>query len=539
MSFYPLLRLDDIYALPNERRITTREDHIEPATSKANPGYPFRNYSCNYGQPGSFRAPFTGYQPSGSQPSDWGDRLTYVEDAKIGYFGKRQYLTCPDGKSRLKAHNFIHVSNEFHSFGHGRYLSPFDLEEGSCASSVLPYLFSLKAKSSLEPNTMVFDLGKALSTRVSSYNTSRILTERILDLETDAFYSAMDKTQIADVGSTLVEIKELGSLFSHSYDVLKTLANVANNANLGTVRGVVSILDAAASFWLNYSYGLKPVFGLAQDLANRMNRRVEEKLGLSTGTIRSHQDCKLWTTLATFNSEVRHGQYSWSGDGEDSTRPSCSTSCTWISGGLASSISGPDGERLYSFSSGNLSGPLESTLSGKLSARVYGSWTLGFGPYFILDQLNLNPNLGHVWEALRFSFLIDWFYKVGDFLSRLDTMDNFVIYGANLSFELQQEVSTSTGASATSRIFMRSADFNPSGTMNIGSSNFLEHGQLFYMPRDIKPGTLVSKLDARAANAMSLLVVLSTAIARGRHIARSTADKQLSARISRLLAIVN
>lgn len=43
----------------------------------------------------------------------------------------------------------------------------------------------------------------------------------------------------------------------------------------------------------------------------------------------------------------------------------------------------------------------------------------------VLEALGLSPNLGNTWDCLPFSFILDWFVKVGDVLSSLDA-DNVV-----------------------------------------------------------------------------------------------------------------
>lgn len=84
---------------------------------------------------------------------------------------------------------------------------------------------------------------------------------------------------------------------------------------------------------------------------------------------------------------------------------------------------------------GNAAGPI-SFFSGNahhsddffiVKGRVKGELSVGFprlalvNPevFFMLDRLAINPSLANFWEAVPFSWLLDWFLPAGEFLSTL------------------------------------------------------------------------------------------------------------------------
>lgn len=101
---------------------------------------------------------------------------------------------------------------------------------------------------------------------------------------------------------------------------------------------------------------------------------------------------------------------------------------------------------------GNFSGPI-SFFSGNehhsdeffiVKGRVQGEvsmafpWLAQINPevFFMMDQLAINPSLANFWEAVPFSWLLDWFLPVGNFLSTLpDIMSPECYFSGTYSFK--------------------------------------------------------------------------------------------------------
>lgn len=56
--------------------------------------------------------------------------------------------------------------------------------------------------------------------------------------------------------------------------------------------------------------------------------------------------------------------------------------------------------------------------------------------FFVLDQLAINPSFGNFWEAVPFSWLLDWFLPIGEFLETLpDVMSPECHFSGTFSFK--------------------------------------------------------------------------------------------------------
>lgn len=528
-----LIDFKSIRATPEERRFTDETRATIQGISIRNPEYPSNlNYTC-YGAYGQV-VPYLGYDPEGYTQPDWEEWFTYPFDQKLGYFGKKQYVHCPDGKQRLANHNLVHVRNSITNNGYGVGVTPIDRNSGSTLSLLTPHMFTLR-NTPLAPNDFTPYLGDIYGQDLFEHETKVKVRQKLMSLEADAFYQALDRTVIADVGGTLVEIVQLGSLFTTFGRSIASLARFATTDSINSVHGLVKLLEHMAGFWLQFQYGLKPIWSGILDYNERMNRKLSSNSGLSTTVQRSGKDSYEWTRIASIRGTIGHSRTVGVG-GSVPNKPLCAFGYANEGGWTSQKVHVLD-EEVLDYSSGTIGdGNLSHEYTSTLETRVTGEWMIGFGPSFILDQFNLMPSLGHVWEIIPFSFIIDWFWKVGDFLSRVKADDSYAVYGVNLGWELKATTTYSTGASMTSRLYMRSAEFNPSGAMVVGSGLFARDYQLTYFPQDIKPGTMVTKFDARAGNALALLTILTTAITRSRHIAKTTADKQLAARMNRLLS---
>lgn len=68
------------------------------------------------------------------------------------------------------------------------------------------------------------------------------------------------------------------------------------------------------------------------------------------------------------------------------------------------------------------------TLSNTIDNRTTDTFTFYFGSfeYALLDKFGLRLNLANTWDMIPFSFVVDWFTKIGDMLASLDARDFWV-----------------------------------------------------------------------------------------------------------------
>ena len=68
------------------------------------------------------------------------------------------------------------------------------------------------------------------------------------------------------------------------------------------------------------------------------------------------------------------------------------------------------------------------TLSNLIDNRTTDTFTFYFGSfeYALLDKFGLRLNFANTWDMIPFSFVVDWFTKIGDMLASLDARDFWV-----------------------------------------------------------------------------------------------------------------
>lgn len=480
-------------------------------------------YTC-YGQYGQV-VPFAGHQDKGTSMGslDWGTTIDYVEDLKIGYVGPKVFVEVGSGKAEdsvLMPHDFFHFRKSFGSYPVASGNTHLEAYTGTMAMLLNDRLFSVVKDDPLKPFAYRPKFGPLFDNKLCVNE----LKEEARKAETKAFKSAMDSTVIADVGSTLVEIRELASLYSTSMAAFTPLFRVAEREF--TVSNVIRILNELSAAWLQVQYGLKPLLGMFVEYRQNLEKRVKRgKLDKTIVKGRAVVPSILSCTEEYFDGYWYYGE-------AQPGKPLCAFDTRKEGGGLRKIVR-CKGRSIYEDSYGTPD-RLMFSLNTSVDFSVKAEWLIVTDPAFVLDQFNLNLNLGHVWEATKLSFIVDWFWKVGDFLSQIEAKHYHVISG-NASFEYKSEVTSNHGGSASSSHFHRIVSHDPNGHPVINSGLYWEQGQLHYGYAAIEQGTLVSAFNARFGNAMALLTVLGTTLVRARTFAKALPNSHEKRRILQLL----
>jgi len=171
----------------------------------------------------------------------------------------------------------------------------------------------------------------------------------------------------------------------------------------------LSVAKNLAGAFLNYKFGWKPTLG---DLANLVNAvtALKQKLALfqqACGSVIHFQQLMLRETIS------KSGNFSYLG---------ANHSCVW-KGTITRSCVAHFAFRIM---------PLKAMSDLQMSLRA------------ILDALGVELNPVIVWDAVPFTFVIDWFFDVGSFLERfsVDTLelpvvlvDSYLQYKEEVSIE--------------------------------------------------------------------------------------------------------
>lgn len=193
-----------------------------------------------------------------------------------------------------------------------------------------------------------------------------------------ASLSANDALSSLSSDSNFLEsIPELPAVLGYLGNILE-FARALNAATKGDPRAFVYLVDALASAWLAYNYGLRPNI---QDEAEA--RRIAH--GYANGLI------------GQFDGSFKnlYGKFTWP----------CNTA------GLG------------------MRGEVKLTTRTKMVIKNDASGL--FAILLTLNQVGLLPTLARIWDLVPFSFVLDWFTGLGD---RFEYIDNAVLrHGMNLS----------------------------------------------------------------------------------------------------------
>jgi len=449
-----------------------------------------------------------GFQP---YPEDF----LYQSKGQVGYRGKVVTVKSLDGlKSWKQNHPLLSVKAKLNTSGSVKEISgAFEYRGGrtSFLRSLLPTV-SLNVHPVLGRRA-IFDPGGAFTAGDDSH--ANFLHEKLLDYESDLFFKSLDSTKIADVGSTLAEMSQLRNIFTRAAALLLKLPRgLSKEVSLSAI---ITNLETLAEWWLTYSYEFKPLIELGKDVY--ANAGEKSKAG-STFRIRS----KVEEFDVLSHSFVSQGsKVVW---GNPNPPPNyCTTPLAHTEGGYVKISTDSFGESIYFYEDGVLGSgaPGHSSYGCTVTAKLAFEWQVTTDPQFIAVQLGLTP-MAMAWEVLPFSFVVDWFFKVGQFLTRLDTASSnaYIVVGASYNLTLDYKVTSNWGDSGSAVVKLRSSQLQPNGTIASGIGEFFSAPtSLIYLPSAIKPGTMVTKLDDRFRNAMALLTVLSTTLLRSRHVVDS------------------
>lgn len=190
--------------------------------------------------------------------------------------------------------------------------------------------------------------------------------------------------QFATLNDTLNLLEKCTDIFLGAFKTTR--------ARKSGIRVDSSLKDALGSAWLTWSYGFKPLiddlFALVEDVSSG-----ELEIPYSKNTARSRRHLSLDWDLR-FKRSSRYPGYSWS---------------NWY-GSDAMDPPGSDAEWP--------SIPVVSRGTYDAGLTIVCTYDIRH----TLSQLGISNPATWLWEIIPFSFVIDWFWKVGDMLSRLDAL---------------------------------------------------------------------------------------------------------------------
>jgi hypothetical protein len=441
------------------------------------------------------------------------ESFNYTAKAIVGYRGAIETLASPSTGKVFKVNHPL-LLTEVVSIGGPRFnlVSGNHLLSGSATGLLTSYLPTINRVAVGSQNFASLSLGEAFESFTS---TDQYLRDKILDLESDLFFESLDRTKIANVGATLAEFTQLKGIFSRGILTFQKLPrSLGSDLSIGSI---ISTIESLAEWWLTYSYEFKPLIGLGMDLFHNMGQSGK------TGSTFMLKSKVKYQDLLTTSKDIQGGKVIWGTAVSPPYR--CTVPPSYTDGGSVRIQTLGFGEELYSYQFGvpGSGAPGSDRISCTVAAKLAMQWQVTTDPYFLAVQLGLLPrSMG--WEVLPFSFVIDWFSKVGEFLTRVDEVDSgtYTVVGANYALDLRYSIKSTFGAHAEARAKVRSSHMQPNGEIASGLGEFfVSPTQLRYLPQDIESGTLVKKFDSRFLNAVSLLTVLSTTLRRGKHSANS------------------
>lgn len=333
-----------------------------------------------------------------------------------------------------------------------------------------------------------------------------LIAPKLYELEAKLFRKELEKDAlIADLGTTLVEIRELKKLFYLSDNVFREILETFKKVDFTSPKGLWNFLVGLSQGWLTWSYALKPLFELIKDLVKNAHRA--QGLNLEKRSVKG----KIGSTISIY--ERWHNPVYDPGPTENSGPPynvQCSIGPATLveEGGWHREIYFAD---TLLHSDPPKTGPVGYWRTTKVDVTLRMRWYITTDWTFLFKQLNLDNPALLVWEYLPFSFIIDWFGKVGEYLASHDLLNSLRITDEIGAYTFVYDITTSAGSRSR-----RTVKYRELHTSALADSPYQTFGPWIpdvpfgYGPLGkVNPGTMVSKLDDRARNAASLLVVLS------------------------------
>lgn len=174
--------------------------------------------------------------------------------------------------------------------------------------------------------------------------------------------------------NSLYELKDLKGLVHVCSRGIPAMASAIKKMGRKATRSMKGSAQTAADLTLSYDYGLKPMI---KDVADAINlfEKLRDMLNVANakGAIRS----------------VHH----YTGSPVETMSSSANTSyVTWT----------------------------ETELSYRAQVELTYSFSIPMDANTVIDLMGLSINPERVWNAIPFSFVVDWFVSIGDFLGSMD-----------------------------------------------------------------------------------------------------------------------
>lgn len=331
--------------------------------------------------------------------------------------------------------------------------------------------------------------------------------------EYSMFRKAINSLSVADLGSVLVELNEIKTMSLHIHKLLDSgieslyrhLMKPVSRKSLNTT------LKGVASEWLGYSFGVLPLLGTLDDLLSNFRRLTTEE---STYRVQRSKTFPIATeVINTYLGTRSLGTGSWIDPGNGYAEGWHGTIDT-IAGGTR--VTRTCGLNQTVTVSGNLVGKSFTKITD-VKLRLNQTYYLQADWKFALQQMGLNNPFTMVWEATRFSFILDWLLKVGDFLDNLSMFDLFTLVKVETSATLVYTSRDSRGGEFTTELLIRRANslsqISPTEVRLYSAAPWAYNQLVMDTQARVDLGTGIQKLNMRAANAAALLVQLTSAFA--------------------------
>jgi len=271
---------------------------------------------------------------------------------------------------------------------------------------------------------------------------------------------------------------------------LEAALSAKNLARVGA-NGLLDIASMVGSGWLAYSYGLKP---LVDDIMSSI-RSIMSPLahgGVETISVKAHFERQL--ELQAYYLPV-------------------SRLCSPVDGGFAIPPSG--GSRLL----------VRTPRSDSFADVTLGNFTqyerhslvtsheLWYDTTRLAHSLGLDNPLLLAWELVPFSFVVDWFVRVGEWIDAICALTGVVGTG-NIGMHVQSQYSNQPlpkdksmpASNAAYASFYYRGDIPNSGTLSFSLGGSLQHMDNSYLSAYVGSGVSLSELTIRGANAAALLL---------------------------------
>lgn len=326
----------------------------------------------------------------------------------------------------------------------------------------------------------------------------------------------LNKRQIVDIGSTVANVEEVWGIFTKGSSTilpfLKRVINAEKHAGLNPIQ----VVKELAGSWLEFSYGLKPLFGTISDLKKGID---QGKLGKTVYEIRAGGYSGYAPRIVLRNRQTFHGNVlGWQTLDEDELPQLVNVA----DGGVTQRRTihrhsyGSPVEEVYVDpvnSMASPSGPALLQLDTEVVFRTKDHWAVTCDWKDILFQLGLSSVLVPIHERLKFSFILDWFWKVGDMLTARSNADGLTFNESLSCVQANWTVTSSWGGSGRASYYKRVDSLARSPSQYDG--HWLDRpviNRSEYSPPapSLGRGTLITSANAlsRGANAAALLVVL-------------------------------